>query len=229
MKLVSLLTTASVGTALVIPDQWVLTPANARSPSDAGFSISALRDSPFFKNIEWAIGKQSDRVELAQTVVEHDLDISTDDSGSYQVESLFGSHKPHHTIYEKIKKNKHSKIFAKLVDEFDDIVKKLNSSSSTHTVFVPSDKAFKKFHRHPRPPKEFLKAFVEYHISPECLSAKKIFSMRTIPTCLEDHKELGHYPQRISTQFGLRGLTLNFLSHIVKSNIVCTPIFYCNK
>lgn len=234
MKLFSPLVAASVATAFVIPDQWTLFPTtNERTPSDTGFGISALRGSHFFKNIEWAIGKYSDKVELTQAVTSEDDEddavglgpnVFTEDSGSYEGEGLFGHHKPHHTVYEKIKENKHSTIFAELVNEFDDIVKKLNSSSSNLTVFVPSDKAFKGFHHHPKPPKEFLKAFVEYHISPECFTAQKIFSSRTIPTCLEN-EELGHYPQRISTQFGLRGLTLNFISHIIKSNIVSPPVF----
>jgi hypothetical protein len=127
--------------------------------------------------------------------------------------------KPNLTIYEMIKASNHTTIFAELVSEFDDIVKRLNSTSANYTLFVPIDEAFAKFKHHPKPPKEYLKKFVTYHISEQLYPARRIFFSRTIPTLLEQD-ELGPYPQRISTQFGPRGLSLNFLARIVKSNLV---------
>ncbi|KAL1952776.1 hypothetical protein VTO42DRAFT_4267 [Malbranchea cinnamomea] len=230
MKLIQPLTAASVAAAIVLPDQKTLLPAvesNDYSPEDLELRVSALGNSQFFNNIEWTIGEYTDKVELAKAVTSEDdvdvfqFDAPAVDQDSIEAESLElgqGHHdKPHHTIYEKIKMNRHSVIFSKLVDEFDDIVKKLNDSSSTYTVFVPRDASFKRLRHHPSLPKEYLKAFVEYHISPERYTAQRVFSSRTIPTSLKEDA-LG-YHQRISTQFGLRGLTLNYISHIIKANI----------
>ncbi|OJD12382.1 hypothetical protein AJ78_07007 [Emergomyces pasteurianus Ep9510] len=137
-----------------------------------------------------------------------------------------GGHHPGHghfnmTLYEMINASTHTKTFAKLVSKFDDIVEILNSTSSKHTVFVPTDKAFAKFKHHTRVPDEILKRLIMYHIAPHEYSRRDVFSLRTIPTSLE-RADLGPYPQRICTQFGLKGLTLNFYASIVKSNLYGT-------
>jgi uncharacterized surface protein with fasciclin (FAS1) repeats len=123
------------------------------------------------------------------------------------------------TVYQIISQNEHTRVFAKILSEFDDLVDKLNSTDSSYTVFVPGDGAFKRFHHHPTPPKKFLKAFLEYHIVNKSLPIEEIFRSKTIPTCLHQG-ELGPYPQRISTQLGLRGISLNFMAHFIHRNIV---------
>ncbi|PGG96153.1 hypothetical protein GX51_07957 [Blastomyces parvus] len=125
------------------------------------------------------------------------------------------------TLYEMINASTHTTTFAKLVSKFDDIADLLKSNSSNHTVFVPTDKAFAKLKHHPDLPDKVLKKVIMYHILPREYSKRELFSLNTIPTLLEN-TGLGPYPQRICTQFGRRGLTLNFYASIVQSNLYGT-------
>lgn len=125
---------------------------------------------------------------------------------------------PNKTTYQLLTSGKKTSLFGKLVSEFDDIVDLLNSTDKSHTVLVPRDKALKKAMHH-HVPKEYVKKFVEYHILAEPKTAREIFHSRTIRTVLEQD-ELGDHDQRISTQFGITGLTLNYISHIIMPNLV---------
>ena len=65
-------------------------------------------------------------------------------------------HKHHHlTIYELIQHSEYTTKFAKIVDEHPSIVKLLNSTKANHTLFVPTDAAFKDVphdeYKQPRP------------------------------------------------------------------------------
>jgi len=59
-----------------------------------------------------------------------------------------------------------------------------------------------------------------YHYSPEFYPAGKILVTHTIPTALEA-PHIGDKSQRLSTNIGLRGLTLNFYSRVIGANLVC--------
>jgi len=136
-------------------------------------------------------------------------------------------HPPHHgpanqTVYELISKSKYTTKLAKLIDEFPDLVDMLNSTKANFTVFAPTDKAFEKIPDHaPKPSKEFLKKLLTYHVSPGFYPAGRVLVTRTIPTALEA-EAIGKVPQRLSTQIGLRGLTVNFYSRIVAVDIFGT-------
>lgn len=136
-------------------------------------------------------------------------------------------HPPHHgppneTIYELISKSKYTTKLAAAIDEFPDLVKLLNGTKANYTLFAPTDRAFEKIPKHaPKPPKEFLKKLLTYHVSPEFYPAGRIFVSRTLPTALEA-EAIGKVPQRISTQVGFRGLSLNFYSRVVALNIFGT-------
>jgi uncharacterized surface protein with fasciclin (FAS1) repeats len=131
-------------------------------------------------------------------------------------------HKPNLTLYELISKSKYTTKAAKLIDEFPEIVKALNSTAHNYTIFVPTDRAFKKIPKHaPKPSKKVLKAFLEYHASKEFFPARRVLASTTIPTALKD-EAIGGFPQRLSTQVGLRGLTINFYSRVVAVNIFGT-------
>lgn len=127
--------------------------------------------------------------------------------------------KPNRTIYQLISENEHSTEFAKLVSKFDDVVEYLNSTSADYTIFVPANRAFEKFKHFPNPSDEYLKKLISYHVSPDFSPVRTVFLSRTIPTLLKE-EELGSNPARISTQFGLHGLTINFIGHIIKADIV---------
>ncbi|KAK5064740.1 hypothetical protein LTR84_000574 [Exophiala bonariae] len=136
-------------------------------------------------------------------------------------------HPPHHgppnqTIYELVSKSKYTTKLAAAIDEFPDLVKLLNGTKANYTLFAPTDRAFEKIPKHaPKPPKEFLEKLLTYHVSPEFYPAGRILVSRTLPTALEA-EAIGKVPQRISTQVGLRGLSLNFYSRVVAINIFGT-------
>ena len=89
------------------------------------------------------------------------------------------------------------------------------------SVFAPTDKAFEKIPEHaPKPSKEQLKAVLMYHVSPEFYPAGRVLVTRTIPTVYSVPETLGIGPQRLSTNIGLKGLTVNFYSRIIAINIV---------
>jgi uncharacterized surface protein with fasciclin (FAS1) repeats len=131
-------------------------------------------------------------------------------------------HKPNMTIYELISKSKYTTKLAKLIDEFPELVKALNGTAHNYTVFAPTDRAFKKIPKHaPKPSKEILKAVLEYHASKEFFPAGRVLARTTIPTALKG-EALGGFPQRLSTQVGLRGVTINFYSRVVAVDIFGT-------
>lgn len=135
-------------------------------------------------------------------------------------------HKPNETVFELIAKSKYTTKLAKAISEFPDLVDLLNGTKANYTVFAPTDRAFAKIPKKaPKPPKEFLKKLLTYHVSPEFYPAGRVLVSRTIPTALEaefistkKHK----FPQRVSTQVGFRGLTVNFYARVVAIDIFGT-------
>ena len=137
-------------------------------------------------------------------------------------------HPPHHgppnqTVYELIAKSKYTTKLAKAINEFPDLVELLNGTTANFTVFAPTDRAFEKIPKHaPKPPKEFLKKLLTYHVSPEFYPAGRVLVTRTIPTALENPKFNKHDTQRLATEIGFRGLTVNFYSRIIAIDIFGT-------
>lgn len=132
-------------------------------------------------------------------------------------------HKSNLTVYQLIASSNYSTKLTKWIDEFPDIVDALNSTDVGNvTVFAPIDSAFDKIPEHaPKPSKETLKKILSYHISPKFYPAGRVLVTRTIPTLLVS-EELGDkpLPQRLSTNIGPRGLSVNFYSRIVAVDIV---------
>lgn len=145
---------------------------------------------------------------------------------------------PHHksnlTVYELISKSNYTTKLTKLINEFPDLVKALNGTEANFTIFAPTDRAFERIpEHHHKPSKEVLKKILSYHVSPHFYPAGRILATRTIPTLLRS-AGLGvePLPQRLSTNIGFKGLTVNFYSRIVAVDIVCqlrSPIILCNR
>ncbi|KAM3075423.1 hypothetical protein ACMFMF_006096 [Clarireedia jacksonii] len=133
-----------------------------------------------------------------------------------------GHGKPNLTVYQLISSSKYTTKFAKLIDQFPDIVDLLNSTKANYTVFAPTDKAFEKFPDHPKhkPSEEILRAVLGYHISDDFYPAGRVLVSHTIPTVFLE-KRLGDESQRLRVGVGLKGLAVNFYSRIVAINIVC--------
>ncbi|KAL2180958.1 Fasciclin domain-containing protein [Thermothelomyces heterothallicus CBS 202.75] len=137
------------------------------------------------------------------------------------------------TIYELIKDSQHASKFAKLVEEHDEIKQLLDDKEHNYTLFVPTDRALDRIHggrkhRHEKPSKEFILAFLKYHIVPGLYPAHRIQTSRTLPSELHPaaldgastrrhkHKH-NHHPQRIrSFTVPIVHLTrLNFRTRLV--------------
>ena len=133
-----------------------------------------------------------------------------------------GHQKSNKTVYQLISESKYTTKLAGLINEFDDLVDLLNGTTANFTVFAPTNKAFEKIPKHGhKPSKEFLKKLLTYHVSADFYPAGRILVSHTIPTLyLEDKLGEGE-AQRLSTNIGLRGLTVNFYSRVVAANIVC--------
>ena len=136
-------------------------------------------------------------------------------------------HRPHHpphgkpdkTIYELINNSKHTTTFARLINEFDDIVSFLNSTTANHTIFAPSDAAFKKLPKHDKPSKDLIKKVLSYHISSGYYPVPRILASHTIPSDLKE-ESIGGNQQRLRVSPALQGLAINFYSHVIAHNIV---------
>ena len=131
-------------------------------------------------------------------------------------------HKPNLTVYELIAKSKYTTKLAALINEYDDLVELLNGTSTNFTVFAPTDYAFEKVPKHaPKPSKEDLKKLLTYHVSAEFYPAGRVLVSHTVPTLLAG-EGIGGEPQRLSTNIGIKGLTVNFYSRIVAIDIFGT-------
>lgn len=87
---------------------------------------------------------------------------------------------------------------------------------------MKSDHAFEKIPEHaPKPSKEDLKKILTYHVSPDFYPAGRVLVTRTIPSLLAG-EGIGGEPQRLSTNIGLKGLTVNFYSRIIAVDIFGT-------
>jgi uncharacterized surface protein with fasciclin (FAS1) repeats len=138
---------------------------------------------------------------------------------------------PHHlpsdkTIYELITESKYTTILAKIIKEDEELVDFLNSTKANHTLFAPTDDAFKKLPHHPdhKPPKELIRAVIKYHLVPGLWDAASVFHSHTLPTQLEASSLGDGLPQRLAVRVGWRGLTLNYYSRIVAPDIVSHSI-----
>ena len=136
-----------------------------------------------------------------------------------------GSRKaPNMTVYQLISESKYTTKLAGLINEYDDLVQLLNGTAANYTIFAPIDKAFEKIPEGaPKPSKELLKKVLTYHVSSDFYPAGRVLVSHTIPTLLSGER-LGGNPQRLSTNIGLKGLTVNFYSRIIAINIVSSDV-----
>lgn len=140
-----------------------------------------------------------------------------------------GKHRPHHpphhgkpnsTVYELIASSKYTTKLAALIAEDSELVDLLNSTKANFTVFAPTDAAFAKIPEHaPKPPKEFIKKVLLYHVSPGLFPAGKLLFSHTVPTLLNETL-LGDKPQRLSAHLQFGGVKINYYSKVVAVNIV---------
>lgn len=122
------------------------------------------------------------------------------------------------TIYQLISESKYTTKFSKIVNEYDDIVKLLNSTEANYTLFVPVDSAFEHIPEDKKPSKEFIEKVLLYHIAEEEYPAGRLLHTQTVPTVLKE-KLLGDKPQRLRISVGFGGIRINYFSKISGGNI----------
>lgn len=244
MKLTNLLPLAALTTAFVIPDEQVMNqvaieahepphsifeqlPSKDRLVSKFENSFSKIRETS--KNaFDQAIETATDaRDELTQALDDTAANTkSWVDSAATSLNDHHGHHghhgKPNRTVYQLISESKYTTKLAKLINDYPDLVEALNGTAANYTVFAPTDHAFEKIPENaPKPSKETLKKVLEYHVSSDFYPAGRVLVTHTIPTLLEG-EDIGFEAQRLSTNIGLKGLTVNFYSRIIAINIFGT-------
>jgi len=236
MKLLNIVPFAALSAAFVVPDQEVMSQIAVESQPRPHKSIQAGLYDSISNAVESSKNALDEAIEYATSSANGAVKSFADawDEARLQNEDLFvgydldaefeeaaGHHKKaKKTIYELISSSKYTKKFTEFVDEYDDLVELLNSTSTNTTLFVPIDKAFEHVPKDPKVSKEFIKKVIEYHLSPEFFPASKVLAVQTIPTRLEE-EALGGL-QRISTQIGLHGLVLNWYSKVISINHFAT-------
>ena len=248
MKLTNVLPLAALTTAFVIPDEQVMNQVAIESHKTASSILdkipskdqvhNCLEDifSSGLKATQNAFDQAVDHSSEAAEKIAGKLDAAATHTKSWLESgpSTFDGHHGHHghhgphgkpnlTVYQLISESKYTTKLAKLINEYPDLVKALNGTAANYTVFAPIDSAFEKIPEDaPKPSKEDLQKVLEYHVSDEFYPAGRVLVTHTIPTLLEG-EDIGFERQRLSTNIGLRGLTVNFYSRIIAIDIVRNP------
>lgn len=237
MKSVSLLPLAAVAaTAFVVPDPQVF----AQLPVHRG-QEKPHEDVPWRNWLPSADSFTDSAHDFFDTLAGDIEDVVQDVRDKFapaEPSSVFGEEdfgidaidKPHHghgksnlTIYQLISESKYTTKFAKLVDEYEDVVQLLNSTKANYTLFVPVDSAFEHIPEDKKPSKEFVEAVLKYHIGLGLYPAGRVLVTHTLPTAL-DEPLLGDKPQRLRTSVGLlSGVRVNFYSKVIAVDIVRFP------
>ncbi|KAL9044468.1 MAG: hypothetical protein Q9214_002397 [Letrouitia sp. 1 TL-2023] len=245
MKLLNLLPLAAIAAAFVIPDDRVMSQIAIESQNSADSASSWL---PSKNQLQDEFDKTSENVlkfsknalddaydhtaesfnKVSQKAYEIGFDAQSwlqSASSSFVPKGHHGHHghgKPNLTIYELIAESKYTTRLAGLINEYPDLVTLLNGTLANYTFFAPIDSAFEKIPEDaPKPSKEELKKVLLYHVSPEYYPAAKVLVTHTVPSALTVDT-VGIGPQRLSTNIGLKGLTVNFYSRIVAIDIFGT-------
>ena len=248
MRLTYVLPLVALSTAFVIPDEQVMSQVAIESHRSTNSILDKLPSkeqliheventfSKVVKNSKNAIDEAIDLAKDAGSDFVQKTEQAAFDTKSWLDSSAVSvgghghhghSHKPNMTVYQLIASSKYTTKLAKLINDYDDLVQLLNGTAANYTVFAPTDRAFEKLPDHgPMPSKEELKDILTYHVSSDFYPAGRVLVTHTIPTLLKG-EEIGGEPQRLSTNIGLRGLTVNFYSRIIAINIVSNAFFCC--
>ena len=245
MRLTTLLPLAGLASAFVIPDEQIMSqvaieahdsprPCHEKLPvqetliegvENTFSKIQETSKNAFDNAIDTAVDGSDELVELFGNVAANTKSwIESATIGLKDHSGRPGHHghhkKPNMTVYQLIAESKYTTKLAALISEYPDLVEALNGTAANYTVFAPTDRAFEKIPEHaPKPSKEQLKKVLEYHVSSDFYPAGRVLVTHTIPTLLEG-EDIGFEAQRLSTNIGLKGLTVNFYSRIIAIDIV---------
>ncbi|KAK2036060.1 fasciclin domain-containing protein [Colletotrichum somersetense] len=215
MKAITALSCVAVANAFVLPDPEVFEQAAIKNDDRSWWDRVPSKDS-IVNTVEDGVGSLSAHIEGAL----HSLEDTVENKFEHLFEEqVFGEpDSSDKTIYELISESEHTTEFAKLVNDYEDIVKVLKSTDANHTLFVPTNSAFEHIPKHKKPSKEQIEAILKYHVGIGEYDAKRVVHTHTIPTLL-DEPLLGDKPQRLRTSVGLGGVRINFYAKVVAVNI----------
>lgn len=240
MRSFAILPLAAAASAFVVPDIETFSqlPVHGQVPhsDDSSWQDWFLSADSISSSVHDAVDSLSSNIEETFHDVKDKLETGIesifDEDATSAVEELHASDKPHRghrgghheksnlTIYQLISQSKYTTKFAELVDEHEDIVQLLNSTSANYTLFVPVDSAFEHIPKGKKPSKEFVESVLKYHIGLGLYPAGRVLVTHTLPTAL-DEPLLGNKPQRLRTSVGLlSGVRVNFYSKVVAVDIV---------
>ncbi|KAI1417298.1 FAS1 domain-containing protein [Hypoxylon sp. FL1857] len=232
----ALLPLVATATAIVIPDETTAQQLVLEAEQEVQKTVSSWGEH-VFHSFEGLLSSVEDTLDTTLESLERQtnelrdgiLDEINVDDGSDVTDFLSNYlDKSHHgqasnlTVYQSIKSSNYTSKFAKLVDDFPDLVDQLNSTSANVTVFVPTNHAFEKIpdhHKDHKPPKEFIEKILKYHIVPGFYPAGRVLAHHTLPTAYEE-EELGDRPQRLRVRVSLFGARVNFYSKVVWANLI---------
>ncbi|KAL8790623.1 MAG: hypothetical protein Q9213_000470 [Squamulea squamosa] len=247
MKFINILPLVALSNAFVLPEQQVFSQLTVEShrSADSAFNKLPSKDQ-LVEKIEHSFEKLSGEFNHAVHCSKHALDSAIDfaaeagndvskkvrktgfeaaswiDSTAHLGSNDHHHNEPNQTIYQLISTSKYTTKLAAAINEYPDLVVLLNGTIANYTVFAPIDSAFDKIpDKAPKPSKEFLKNILLYHVSPDYYPAAKVLVTHTVPTALTVDT-VGIGPQRVSTNIGLKGLTVNFYSRIIAIDIFGT-------
>ncbi|KAI4238777.1 MAG: hypothetical protein LQ349_000858 [Xanthoria aureola] len=247
MKFTYVLPFVGLTTAFVLPEQQVFSELAVESHRSAHSAFDKLPSKDqVVDQVEHSFEKLAVKFDKAVKCSKHALDSAIDyaaeagndvtekvqktgfdaaswmDSTAHLGSSGHHHHEPNQTVYQLISSSKYTTKLAAAINEYPDLVELLNGTTANYTVFAPVDSAFDKIpDKAPKPSKEFLKKVLLYHVSPEFYPAGKVLVTHTVPTALTVDT-VGIGPQRVSTNIGLKGLTVNFYARIIAIDIFGT-------
>lgn len=219
MKAVTALSCVAVANAFILPDPKIFEQSAIKN-DDRPARASWWDRVPSKDSIVNTVGDGIDSLSAHIEEALHSLEDTVENKFDHLAEEhIFNEPDgPDKTIYELISESEHTTEFAKLVNDYEDIVKVLKSTDAKHTLFVPTNSAFEHIPKHHKPSKEVIEAILKYHVGIGEYDAKRVLRTHTLPTLL-DEPFLGDKPQRLRTSVGLGGVRVNFYAKVVAVNI----------
>ncbi|KAF6805499.1 fasciclin domain-containing protein [Colletotrichum musicola] len=218
MKAVAALSCVAVANAFILPDPKIFEQVALKNEDASWWDHVPSKDS-FVSTVEDGIDSLSSHIQSALHSVHETVDDVENRFEHLLQEEIFDDPKTSDkTIYELISESEYTTAFAKLVNDYDDIVDVLKSTKANHTLFVPTNRAFEHIPKHKKPSKEVIEAILKYHVGIGDYDAKRVLRTHTLPTLLNE-PWLGDKPQRLRTSVGLGGVRINFYARVVAVNI----------
>lgn len=127
------------------------------------------------------------------------------------------------TMWDLISKSRHARRFYELVKGDQDVVNMLRDEKHNHTVFVPSNRAFRlldKFTKRHDLPRKLIHQVLLYHIAPGVHRSQDLRYHNTLETSLPDGDLGNNMHQRLRVGLNRDGPSLNFYSQFTMFDIV---------